>query len=87
MSRRSGSTDRSSLGPLRIHRDDNKQTSGRRSRSSDAKNGRPSTVGRPLSSNRSSFGSQSGIPGARKSMVQVPKFGQGLQTQKNRYVP
>lgn len=82
MSRRSSSTDRSSLGPLRVRTDNNKQTSGRRSRSSDAK-GRPSNIGRPTSGNRSSFGTQSGIP--RRSVVgQISKFGQGLQTQKNR---
>lgn len=83
MSRRSSSTDRSSLGPLRIRTENNKQSSGRRSRSADAK-GRPSNIGRPASSNRPSFGSQSGIP--RRSVVgQVAKFGQGLQIQKNRY--
>ena len=82
MSRRSNSTDRSSLGPLRVRTDNNKPTSGRRSRSTDAK-GRPSNIGRPSSGNRSSFGAQSGIP--RRSVVgQVSKFGQGLQTQKSR---
>ena len=86
MSRRSSSSDRSSLGPLRIRSDDNKSNSNRRSRSTDAKNARLSTVGRSTSGSRSSFGSQSGIPGTRKSMVQSQKFGQGSQGQKNRQV-
>ncbi|XP_053396004.1 kinetochore protein NDC80 homolog [Mercenaria mercenaria] len=85
--KRASSSDRSSLGPLRIRNED----SSRNSRNSISNSARTSKSGRSLSGNRMSTGgrpsisnSRPSISGNRKSMSQVPRFGQAQKSRLSR---